>query len=132
MITPAITVTSAIEGLKSINPELSVIPIVIGIFAVLFFSQQFGTKKLGKSFGPIMLIWFSVIEILGTLQIFNYPAILEAFNPYYVYVFLKEFPKVFCFLELFFFALRVLKPLSDLGHCGYKNIKYHGFSLKLL
>jgi KUP system potassium uptake protein len=93
VLTPSITVTSAIEGLKSINPEISVIPIVIAIFVVLFFSQQFGTKKLGKSFGPIMLIWFFVLGILGFLQILNYPSVLEAFNPYYVYLFLSEFPE---------------------------------------
>jgi len=104
VLTPSITVTSAIEGLKSFNPELSVIPIVIAIFVVLFFSQQFGTKNLGKSFGPIMLIWFSVLGILGSLQIINYPAILEAFNPTMFMCFSVNFLKGFYFLELFFFA----------------------------
>ncbi|HPO61537.1 MAG TPA: KUP/HAK/KT family potassium transporter [Candidatus Kapabacteria bacterium] len=124
VLTPSITVTSAVEGLKSFNPELSVIPIVIAIFVVLFFSQQFGTKNLGKSFGPIMLVWFSVIGILGILQILNYPAVLEAFNPYYVYVFLSEFPEGILLLGAVFLCTTGAEALySDLGHCGYKNIK---------
>lgn len=124
VLTPSITVTSAIEGLKSINPEISVIPIVIAIFVVLFFSQQFGTKKLGKSFGPIMLIWFFVLGILGFLQILNYPSVLEAFNPYYVYLFLSEFPEGILLLGAVFLCTTGAEALySDLGHCGYKNIK---------
>jgi len=124
VLTPSITVTSAIEGLKSINPEISVIPIVIAIFVVLFFSQQFGTKKLGKSFGPIMLIWFFVLGVLGFLQILNYPSVLEAFNPYYVYLFLSEFPEGILLLGAVFLCTTGAEALySDLGHCGYKNIK---------
>lgn len=124
VLTPSITVTSAIEGLRSINPEIPVIPIVISIFVVLFFSQQFGTKKLGKSFGPIMLIWFFVLGILGLLQIFNYPSVLEAFNPYYVYLFLSEFPEGILLLGAVFLCTTGAEALySDLGHCGYKNIK---------
>jgi KUP system potassium uptake protein len=124
VITPAITITSAVEGLRNINPQIPVIPIVLGIFAILFFSQQFGTNILGKSFGPIMFIWFSVIGILGFTQILNYPAILEAFNPYYVYIFLSKFPGALILLGAVFLCTTGAEALySDLGHCGYKNIK---------
>jgi KUP system potassium uptake protein len=124
VITPAITITSAIEGLRIIYPDISVIPIVIGIFAVLFFAQQFGTNKLGQSFGPIMLIWFSVLALLGVTHIFNYPAILKAFNPYYVVIFLTEFPHAIFFLGAVFLCTTGAEALySDLGHCGAKNIR---------
>ncbi len=124
VITPAITITSAVEGLRMINPKIPVIPIVLGIFTLFFFFQQFGTNKLGKSFGPIMLIWFSVLGILGFVEIFKYPAILKAFNPYYVYIFLSEFPEGIILLGAVFLCTTGAEALySDLGHCGYKNIQ---------
>ena len=124
VITPTITITSAIEGLRMIKPDIQVVPIVLVIFAVLFFAQQFGTKKLGKSFGPIMLIWFSVLAVIGFVEIFQYPGILKAFNPYYVYVFLSKFPSGIILLGAVFLCTTGAEALySDLGHCGYKNIK---------
>lgn len=124
VITPAITITSAVEGLRMINPQITVIPIVLGIFSILFFFQQFGTNILGKSFGPIMFLWFSVIGIIGFIEIFNYPDILEAFNPYYVYIFLTQFPEGLILLGAVFLCTTGAEALySDLGHCGYKNIK---------
>ena len=77
VITPAITVTSSIEGLKLFNPEIPVVPIVLFIFAVLFFIQQFGTNLVGSSFGPIMVIWFSMLGILGFSQLIHHPGISE-------------------------------------------------------
>ena len=77
VITPSITVTSSIEGLKLFNPEIPVIPIVLIIFAVLFFIQQFGTNFIGSSFGPIMVVWFSMLGILGFSQLMHYPDILR-------------------------------------------------------
>jgi KUP system potassium uptake protein len=124
VITPAITITSAIEGLRMINPKIPVEPIVLGIFAILFFAQQFGTNKLGKFFGPIMLIWFLVLGIMGFINIFDYPAILKAFNPYYVYIFLSQFPEGILLLGAVFLCTTGAEALySDLGHCGYQNIK---------
>lgn len=124
VLTPSITITSAIEGLRMINPQIPVVPIVIGIFVVLFLSQQFGTDKLGKSFGPMMFIWFSVIGILGFVEILKYPSIFKAFNPYYVYVFLSQFPEGFILLGAVFLCTTGAEALySDLGHCGYINIK---------
>lgn len=124
VITPSITITSAIEGLRMINPNIPVLPIVFVIFAILFLAQQFGTDKLGKSFGPIMLLWFTVMGVLGVKEIFNYPLIIKAFNPYYVYVFLTHFPEGFFLLGAVFLCTTGAEALySDLGHCGYKNIK---------
>jgi len=124
VITPSITITSAIEGLRMLNPNIPVTPIVLLIFATLFFSQQFGTAKLGKSFGPIMLLWFSIIGIIGFMEIFKYPDILKAFNPYYIYIFLSRFPEGFVLLGAVFLCTTGAEALySDLGHCGYKNIK---------
>jgi len=124
VLTPSITVTSAIEGLKMINPKIPIIPIVLAIFVFLFSIQQFGTDKLGKSFGPLMFIWFSLLGILGIIEILQYPEIFKAFNPYYVFVFLTEFPEGFLLLGAVFLCTTGAEALySDLGHCGYKNIK---------
>ncbi len=124
IITPSITVTSAIEGLKIISPGINVIPIVIFIITLLFIVQQFGTKFLGKSFGPMMLIWFMMLFILGFIQIITYPEIFSAFNPYYAYKFLSESPNGFILLGAVFLCTTGAEALySDLGHCGIKNIR---------
>lgn len=132
VLTPSITITSAIEGLRMINPDIPVVQIVLMIFVVLFVFQQFGTDKLGKSFGPIMVIWFTVLGGLGLIQIFYYPAILKAFNPYYVYVFLSHFPEGFILLGAVFLCTTGAEALySDLGHCGYKNIQMSWMFVKV-
>src|SRR5581483_5293539 len=90
IITPAISVLSAVEGLKVITPAFDafIIPITIGILTVLFAFQRKGTEKVGRVFGPIMLVWFSVIAFFGALQIIAHPAILHAFNPYWAFRFI--------------------------------------------
>lgn len=124
VLTPSITVTSAVEGLRMINPDIPVVYIVLIIFLVLFTFQQFGTDRLGISFGPIMFAWFTVLGLLGISEILKYPAILLAFNPYYVYVFLSQFPEGFILLGAVFLCTTGAEALySDLGHCGYKNIQ---------
>ena len=124
VITPAITVTSSIEGLKLFNPEVPVIGIVLLIFVVLFFMQQYGTNVVGGSFGPLMVIWFSMLAILGITQLVQFPEILKALNPYYSVVFLKEYPGAFILLGAVFLATTGAEALySDLGHCGVKNIR---------
>jgi KUP system potassium uptake protein len=124
VITPSITVTSAIEGLKLINPEIPVIPVVLVIITALFFVQQFGTQFLGKSFGPMMLIWFGTLSVLGFSQITTYPEILHALNPLYAYDFLANYPKGFILLGAVFLCTTGADTLySDLGHCGIKNIR---------
>ena len=129
MITPTISVTSAIEGLKQI-PFLSnihqgtVIYIVIGILSALFFAQQFGTASIGKAFGPIMIIWFSMLTFLGFSHIFVDPYILKAFNPYYAIRLLTVYPNGFWILGGVFLCTTGAEALySDLGHCGRGNIR---------
>ncbi|MDQ1296203.1 MAG: system potassium uptake protein [Bacteroidota bacterium] len=124
VITPAITVTSSIEGLKLLNPSISVIPIVLVIFAALFFMQQFGTNVVGVSFGPIMVIWFLMLGILGLNQVIEYPEIFRALNPVYAIRFLTEYPGGFILLGAVFLCTTGAEALySDLGHCGRKNIR---------
>jgi KUP system potassium uptake protein len=124
VITPAITVTSSIEGLQLYNPEIPVIAIVLIIFAVLFFMQQYGTNIVGASFGPIMVIWFLMLSILGFSQLVNHPEVLKALNPYYTILFLTKYPGGFILLGAVFLATTGAEALySDIGHCGTKNIR---------
>jgi KUP system potassium uptake protein len=124
VITPAITVTTSIEGLKYFNPDIPVIPIVLGIFAVLFFMQQFGTNFMGAAFGPTMVIWFLMLGILGFLQLIHYPAILSAMNPIYAIKFLTQYPGGFILLGAVFLCTTGAEAMySDLGHCGRSNIR---------
>ncbi|OFY65622.1 MAG: potassium transporter Kup [Bacteroidetes bacterium RIFCSPLOWO2_02_FULL_36_8] len=124
IITPPISVTSAIEGLKIISPDIPVIPIVIFILIILFAFQQFGTKIVGAAFGPIMLLWFSMLFVLGIRQVFFVPEILKAINPVYAYELLKNYPAGFWLLGSVFLATTGAEALySDLGHCGRKNIR---------
>jgi KUP system potassium uptake protein len=124
VITPSITVTSAIEGLKIYNPNIPVVFIVLVIFGALFFIQQFGTNLVGGSFGPIMVIWFSMLGILGFVQLIDHPSILAAVNPQYAIKFLNEYPKGFVLLGAVFLCTTGAEALySDLGHCGKANIR---------
>src|SRR5215213_8292443 len=136
MITPPISVTSAIEGLKQI-PSLSnisqwtIIYIVIGILSVLFFIQQFGTAFIGRFFGPIMTLWFSMLALLGAAHFFEYLSILKAFNPYYGIRLLITYPNGFYILGGVFLCTTGAEALySDLGHCGKWNIRYSWIFVK--
>lgn len=132
IITPPISVTSAIEGLNLV-PALSkviipgnglVLGIVIGIMVLLFFFQQFGTKVVGSAFGPVMLIWFLMLGVLGFIQIAQYPQIFKALNPYYGIRLLVDHPSGFWLLGAVFLCTTGAEALySDLGHCGRKNIQ---------
>lgn len=132
IITPPISVTSAIEGLnlvpafsKVIVPGNSLILIiVISIIILLFFFQQFGTKVVGSAFGPVMLMWFIMLGVLGTMQVVHYPSIFKALNPYYGIRLLIDHPKGFWLLGAVFLCTTGAEALySDLGHCGRKNIQ---------
>lgn len=124
VITPSITVTSAVEGLRMIKPEIPVVPIVIIIIAALFFIQQFGTNLIGSSFGPIMLVWFTLLGVLGLTQLARHPFILAALNPDYAIRFLSEYPSGFILLGAIFLCTTGAEALyADLGHCGRKNIQ---------
>ena len=127
VITPPISVSSAIEGLKNVYPSLTqgvIVYIVIGIIAGLFLLQSFGTQIVGKAFGPIMLLWFSMLGVLGTSWIIQNPVILKAFNPYYAYDLLVRYPGGFWLLGSVFLCTTGAEALySDLGHCGKGNIR---------
>jgi KUP system potassium uptake protein len=124
VITPSITVTSSIEGLRLINHEIPVLPVVLIIITVLFFIQQFGTNFIGKSFGPMMVVWFGMLAILGSIQLMSYPEILNSLNPVYAYNFLTKHPHGFILLGAVFLCTTGAEALySDLGHCGIKNIR---------
>ena len=124
VITPSITVVSAVEGLNILNSNISVIPIVLIILAFIFLFQQFGTELIGKSFGPIMVLWFLVLAILGFSQLIYYPKILAAFNPYYAVKLLIEHPGGILILGAVFLCTTGAEAMySDLGHCGVKNIR---------
>jgi KUP system potassium uptake protein len=132
VITPSITVTSSIEGLRLFNANIPVVPIVLIIFAALFFIQQFGTNFVGGSFGPIMVIWFSMLGILGFSQITLHPDILRAFNPLFAVRFLREYPGGFILLGAVFLCTTGAEALySDLGHCGRANIRVSWIFVKI-
>jgi len=132
VITPSITITSAVEGLKIVNPEIPVVPIVLIIIAAVFFIQQFGTNFIGSSFGPIMLIWFTTLGLLGVSQIILHPAILNAVNPVYAFRFISEFPGGFILLGAVFLCTTGVEALyADLGHCGRANIRVSWIFVKI-
>ena len=124
IITPPISVASAIEGLKVYNAELNTVPIVIGILCGLFFIQQFGTAFIGKFFGPLMTIWFLMLGVLGVWQLTSNWGILAALNPYYAYKLLVIHPSGYLILGSVFLCTTGAEALySDLGHCGKQNIR---------
>jgi KUP system potassium uptake protein len=95
MITPPISIASAVEGLEKIVPHLPTLPIVIGIISMIFFFQRFGTQAVGKVFGPIMAIWFVMLLALGIPHIMKYPEIVQALNPLYAVKLLTIYPNGF-------------------------------------
>ena len=124
VITPSITVLSAIEGLKVYEPQTPVVPIALCIVTVLFFIQQFGTNMIGKLFGPLMLLWFSMLGVLGAMHIGDYIPILQAFNPLHAIRLLTSNPEWFLILGAVFLCTTGAEALySDLGHCGINNIR---------
>ncbi|KFF00939.1 potassium transporter Kup [Chryseobacterium formosense] len=126
IITPAVSVTSAIEGLGIIKgvEHVPVVPIVIAVISLIFFLQRFGTQNVGRAFGPIMMVWFTVLLVLGLSQIVHYPSVIKALNPYYAYELLSQYPKGFWLLGAVFLCTTGAEALySDLGHCGRENIR---------
>ncbi len=133
-ITPAISISSAVEGLSTVNPDIPIIPIVVGIIVLLFSVQQFGTSAIGKLFGPVMLVWFAFLGYLGLINIVKNPVVLEAFNPYYAYNLVVYVEGGFAVLGAVFLCTTGAEALySDLGHCGKGNIRFSwGFVSVLL
>jgi KUP system potassium uptake protein len=133
VITPAITVTSAIEGLGIIKPDIQVIPLVLLILTALFSFQRFGSNIIGKLFGPIMLVWFLMLGVLGVSQIVTLPHVMLAINPYYAVKLLIEYPSGILLLGAVFLATTGAEALySDLGHCGIKNIRISWIFVKTM
>lgn len=124
IITPPITVSAAIEGLQTYYPHLQTVSIVIAIIIALFIIQQFGTSLVGKAFGPIMFLWFTMMGVLGVVFIVQMPSVLKALNPYYAVKLLSTNPNSFIILGAVFLCTTGAEALySDLGHCGRKNIQ---------
>lgn len=130
IITPPISITSAIEGLNKL-PALgieagsnTVVIIVLSILTVFFFMQQFGTASIGKMFGPIMFVWFTMLLLLGAIHVSDDPGIFKALSPHYAIQFLKNYPGGFWLLGAVFLCTTGAEALySDLGHCGRGNIR---------
>jgi KUP system potassium uptake protein len=124
-ITPPISISSAVEGLRLINPNITtVVPIVIVILAGLFTFQQFGTRVVGGIFGPVMTIWFVMIGGLGLIEIMKNPTVLRALNPYWALHLLLVYKGGFWILGAVFLCTTGGEALySDLGHCGKQNIR---------
>lgn len=129
IITPPISITSAIEGLKEI-PRFhdmgtgTIVIIVLGIISLFFFTQQFGTSNIGKMFGPVMSIWFIMLAVLGIIHISDDFSIFKAFNPWYAINFLFTYKEGFWLLGAVFLCTTGAEALySDLGHCGRDNIR---------
>lgn len=125
IITPAVTVTSAVEGLTMMErlKHISPVPVVVLIVSVVFFFQRFGSEKVGKAFGPVMALWFGILLVLGISQIRLYPEVWKALNPYYAWQLLMHYPHGFWILGAVFLCTTGAEALySDLGHCGRENI----------
>ena len=136
MITPPISVTSAVEGLRQLPgveqiSDWTIIYIVLGILTVLFFLQQFGTASIGKLFGPIMSLWFIMMAVIGISHISDDWSIFKAFSPHYAINLLTNYPKGFWILGAVFLCTTGAEALySDLGHCGKWNIRYSWIFVK--
>ena len=133
IITPPISVSSAIEGLRYVNPEIQTFPIIIAIIIGIFVIQQFGTKFIGRAFGPVMMIWFLMLGVVGFASLMTDFSILKALNPYYAYDLLVHYPKGFWLLGAVFLCTTGAEALySDLGHCGRENIRVSWIFVKAM
>ncbi|RQO38282.1 potassium transporter Kup [Chryseobacterium sp. KBW03] len=133
VITPSLTVMSAIEGLEIYNPHTPVVPITIGILIAIFVVQQFGTSFIGKFFGPVMVVWFLVLGGLGVMHLSENFEILRSFNPYYAYKLIANSPSAIVILGAVFLCTTGAEALySDLGHCGAKNIRVSWAFVKIM
>ncbi|MCF2442671.1 KUP/HAK/KT family potassium transporter [Dyadobacter sp. CY345] len=132
IITPPISVSSAVEGLRILYPNIQTIPIVIAILTLIFLIQAFGTKIVGRAFGPIMITWFSMLGVLGLYQILEHPEIFKALNPVYGYELLTKHPGGFWMLGAVFLCTTGAEALyTDLGHCGRANIRISWIFVKI-
>ncbi len=138
VITPSLTIMASIEGLKLIPvfeginvTSIDLITCVILVF--VFFIQQFGTSSIGRLFGPIMVIWFLTLGVLGVMHLGENFEILRAFNPYYAYKLITNSPSAIIIMGAVFLCTTGAEALySDLGHCGAKNIRMSWVFVKVM
>jgi KUP system potassium uptake protein len=132
ILTPSISVSSAIEGLSGVRAFADIIEpgntatvlVVATILSLLFLFQRFGTKVVGFAFGPIMLLWFSMLTVLGISQIMHNPHVLASINPKYAVMLLTQYPGGFWLLGAVFLCTTGAEGLyNDMGHCGRRNIR---------
>lgn len=136
IITPPISITSAVEGLQELpgfrEIEHYIVYIVVSILALFFFLQQFGTASIGRFFGPVMITWFSMLALLGIIHLSDDPTIFRAFSPYYAIQFLSTYPHAIWLLGAVFLCTTGAEALySDLGHCGRSNIRASWIFVKI-
>ncbi len=133
VITPAITVTTAVEGLRIVAPATPVLPIVIGVILLIFMMQRVGTGRIGRCFGPFMLAWFLMLGVLGAVNLPACPEVLKAFNPWYAVKLLVSSPSWFMIMGAVFLCTTGAEALySDLGHCGRRNITASWMFVKVM
>jgi KUP system potassium uptake protein len=136
IITPPISITSAVEGLQKLpafsNIQDNIVYIVLIILGLFFFMQQFGTASIGKFFGPVMMVWFTMLAILGATHLADDWSILRAFSPHYAFHFIKSYPNALWMLGAVFLCTTGAEALySDLGHCGKGNIRISWIFVKI-
>ncbi|MEQ1923626.1 MAG: KUP/HAK/KT family potassium transporter [Pyrinomonadaceae bacterium] len=132
IITAPISVSSAIEGLRIYSPTIPTVPIVIAILIALFVAQQFGTQLIGKLFGPVMMIWFTFIGVIGLMSLAQDFSVLWALNPYYAYQMVVEYPHGFFLLGAVFLCTTGAEALyADMGHVGRGNIRISWVYVKI-
>jgi KUP system potassium uptake protein len=133
IITPPISVSSAIEGLAGVNNSIPILPLVVGVLIFIFVIQQFGTKFIGKAFGPVMVVWFLMLGVLGIYGLSTNLGVFKALNPYYAYDILTHYPQGFWLLGAVFLCTTGAEALySDLGHCGRENIRVSWIFVKTM
>jgi len=133
VITPSLTVISAVEGLKMYNPNTPVVLITCAILVIVFFIQQFGTGFIGKFFGPVMILWFLSLGFFGSIHIFDHVEIFNSFNPYYAYKLITHSPSAMVIMGAVFLCTTGAEALySDLGHCGKNNIRVSWIFVKVM
>lgn len=133
IITPAVTITSAVEGLRSLYVATPIVPIVLVIITLVFFVQRSGSSKIGRFFGPVMLVWFLMLGILGIINVWSDLSIFKAFNPYYAVRLIISSPEWMFILGAVFLCTTGAEALyADLGHCGRYNITFSWLFVKVM
>lgn len=133
IITPAVTITSAVEGLRSLYVATPIVPIVLIIITLVFFVQRSGSSKIGRFFGPAMLVWFLMLGVLGIINVWSDLSIFKAFNPYYAVRLIISSPEWMFILGAVFLCTTGAEALyADLGHCGRYNITFSWLFVKVM